>query len=344
MKIAFYDTKPYDKIWFEPLKEQYGYHIKYFDYRLSPDTAILAKGFDAVCVFVNDTVNKEVIEILYELGVRAILLRCSGYNNVDFKTAYKKIHIIRVPSYSPYAVAEHAAALLLTVNRKTHKAYARTRDFNFNINGLMGTDLHNKTAGIIGTGKIGQIMIQILRGFGMKIIAYDPYPVPDADFDYVSLYEIMEKSDVISLHCPLTKETTHIINKNTISKMKPTVIIVNTSRGALINTGDLIEGLKERKIGAVGLDVYEEEDEFFFEDKSQDIVDDEELVLLTAFPNVLITSHQAFFTREAMQAIAMVTMENMYAFENNEFLKNEICYQCLKKGACDREKTGKNCF
>ncbi len=344
MKIAFYDTKPYDKIWFDPLAEQYGYKIKYFEYRLNPDTAILSKGFDAVCVFVNDTVNKEVIDILYESGVRAILLRCSGYNNVDFKAAYQKIHIIRVPSYSPYAVAEHAVALLLTVNRKTHKAYARTRDFNFSINGLMGTDLHNKTAGIIGTGKIGQIMIQILRGFGMKIIAYDPYPVPDADFDYVPLDEIMEKSDVISLHCPLTKETAHIINKNTISKMKPTVIIINTSRGALIHTGDLIEGLKERKIGAVALDVYEEEDEFFFEDKSQDIVDNEELVLLTAFPNVLITSHQAFFTREAMQAIAMVTMENMYAFANNEFLKNEICYQCLKKGSCKREKNRKNCF
>lgn len=344
MKIAFYDTKPYDKIWFEPLSEQYGYEIKYFEYRLSADTAILAKGFDAVCVFVNDTVNKEVIDILYGLGIRAVLLRCSGYNNVDFKAAYEKIHILRVPSYSPHAVAEHAAALLLTVNRKTHKAYARTRDFNFNISGLMGTDLHNKTAGIIGTGKIGQIIIRILRGFGMQIIAYDPYPAPDADFDYVSLDEIMEKSDVISLHCPLTKETTHIISKNTIDKMKPTVIIINTSRGALINTADLIDGLKERKIGAVGLDVYEEEDEFFFEDKSQDIVDDEELVLLTAFPNVLITSHQAFFTREAMQAIAIVTMENMYAFEHNNYFENEICYQCLKKGSCNREKNGKNCF
>ena len=314
MKIAFYDTKPYDKIWFDPLAEQYGYKIKYFEYRLNPDTAILAKGFDAVCVFVNDTVNKEVIDILYESGVRAILLRCSGYNNVDFKAAYQKIHIIRVPSYSPYAVAEHAVALLLTVNRKTHKAYARTRDFNFSINGLMGTDLHNKTAGIIGTGKIGQIMIQILRGFGMKIIAYDPYPVPDADFDYVPLDEIMEKSDVISLHCPLTKETAHIINKNTISKMKPTVIIINTSRGALIHTGDLIEGLKERKIGAVALDVYEEETGFVYEDMSDQILDRSTMARLLSFPNVMVTSHQGFFTKEALEAISHTTLENVITF------------------------------
>lgn len=344
MKVAFYDTKPYDKIWFEPLAEEYGYNIKYFDYRLTPDTAILAKGFDAVCVFVNDTVNKEVIDILYHLGIRLIVLRCSGYNNVDFKAAYEKIHILRVPSYSPYAVAEHAAALLLTVNRKTHKAYARTRDFNFNISGLMGTDLHNKTAGIIGTGKIGRIMIDILRGFGMQVIAYDPYPLPDAGIEYVPLDTLMEKSDVISLHCPLTKETTHIINKNSIAKMKPTVILINTSRGALINTGDLIDGLIERKIGAVALDVYEEEDDFFFEDKSEEIVEDEELVRLTAFPNVLITSHQAFFTREAMQAIAIVTMENLYAYANDEYLKNEICYQCIRKGSCDKGKNKKNCF
>lgn len=344
MKIAFYDTKPYDKIWFDPLAEEYGYKIKYFEYRLTADTAVLAKGFDAVCVFVNDNVTDEVIDILYSLGIRIIALRCAGYNNVEFKAAYNKIHIVRVPNYSPCAVAEHAAALLLTINRKTHKAYARTRDFNFNINGLMGTDLHNKTAGIIGTGKIGQIMINILRGFGMQIVAYDPYPAPDSGIEYVSLDTLIKKSDVISLHCPLTKQTTHIINKSTIESMKPNVIIINTSRGALIDTGDLINGLIERKIGAVGLDVYEEEDDFFFEDKSEEIVEDEELVRLTAFPNVLITSHQAFFTKEAMQAIAISTMENLYAFENNEFLKNEICYKCIRKGTCEREKNQKNCF
>lgn len=298
MKIAFYDTKPYDKIWFDPLAEEYGYKIKYFEYRLNSDTAVLAKGFDAVCVFVNDNVTGEVIDILYSLGIRVLALRCAGYNNVDFKSAYNKIHILRVPSYSPYAVAEHAAALLLTINRKTHKAYSRTRDFNFNINGLMGTDLHNKTAGIIGTGKIGQIMIDILQGFGMQIVAYDPYPIQDSKIEYVSLDTLIKKSDVISLHCPLTKETTHLINKSTIDSMKPTVIIINTSRGALIDTGDLINGLIERKVGAVALDVYEEEDDFFFEDKSEEIVEDEELVRLTAFPNVLITSHQAFLQKK----------------------------------------------
>lgn len=325
MKIAFYDAKPYDKIWFEPLADEYGYKIKYFDYRLNADTAVLAKGFDAVCVFVNDDVNSRVIDILDNIGVKVILLRCAGYNNVDFKAAYGKLHVLRVPSYSPFAVAEHSAALLLTVNRKTHKAYARTRDFNFNINGLMGSDLHNKTAGIIGTGKIGRIMIDILHGFGMQVVAYDPYPAQNSGIEYVSLDTLIKKSDVISLHCPLTKATKHIINKSTIDKMKPTVIIINTSRGALIDTGDLIDGLIERKIGAVGLDVYEEEDDFFFEDKSDEIVEDDELVRLTAFPNVLITSHQAFFTKEAMQAIAITTMENLYAYENGERLINEIC-------------------
>lgn len=325
MKIAFYDAKPYDKIWFEPLADEYGYEIKYFDYRLNADTAVLAKGFDAVCVFVNDDVNSRVIDILDNIGVKVILLRCAGYNNVDFKAAYGKLHVLRVPSYSPFAVAEHSAALLLTVNRKTHKAYARTRDFNFNINGLMGSDLHNKTAGIIGTGKIGRIMIDILCGFGMQVVAYDPYPAQNSGIEYVSLDTLIKKSDVISLHCPLTKATKHIINKSAIDKMKPTVIIINTSRGALIDTGDLIDGLIERKIGAVGLDVYEEEDDFFFEDKSDEIVEDDELVRLTAFPNVLITSHQAFFTKEAMQAIAITTMENLYAYENGERLINEIC-------------------
>jgi len=304
MKIAFYDAKPYDRIWFDAYAPEYGYVIKYIESRLSLETVVLAKNCDAVCIFVNDSVTKDVVDELDVLGVKVILLRCSGYNNVDFEAVYEKIHVLRVPAYSPYAVAEYATALLLSVNRKTHRAYVRTRDYNFNINGLVGMDLHGKTAGVVGTGKIGQIMIQILKGFGMKVIAYDPFPAKDTDIEYVKLDELWKQSDVISLHCPLTPETSYIVNEESLSKMKSTVILVNTSRGGLVDTAALIEAVKSRKIGGVGLDVYEEEDEYFFEDRSNDILADEALVRLMSFPNVLVTSHQAFFTQEAMQAIA----------------------------------------
>lgn len=325
MKIAFYDTKPYDKIWFEPLAKEYGYKIKFFEHKLNPDTAVLSKGYDAVCVFVNDDVGKEVIEILCENNIKAILLRCAGYNNVDFKALNNRISVMRVPAYSPSAVAEFAMALLLTVNRKTHKAYIRTKDSNFNINGLLGFDLYNKTAGIIGTGKIGQMFIDMCKGFKMKVIAYDPYPNPDLDIEYVSLDELFEKSNIISLHCPLTKDTYHIINEKSIEKCQDNVFIINTSRGPLIDTTALIEGLKSKKIGGAGLDVYEEEGEFFFEDLSNEIIDDDELMRLLAFPNVVMSSHQGFFTREAMQQIAMVTMENLANFTNNT-PSNELIY------------------
>lgn len=325
MKIMFFDTKPYDKIWFEPMGKEMGYTLKFQEMKLNEDTAVLAKGQDAVCIFVNDDAGKETIEALKEAGVKTILLRCAGFNNVDLKAAQKVgITVLRVPSYSPEAVAEYAMGLLLTVNRQIHRAYVRTRDFNYSINGLMGIDLVGKTAGVIGTGKIGQMMIDILRGFKMKIIAYDPYPAKNLDIEYVPLDRLFEEADVITLHCPLTKETRHIINKKNIEKMKDGVLLVNTSRGGLIHTPDLIEGLMQRKFAGVGLDVYEEEDAYFFEDKSNDIITDEDLIRLTSFRNVVLTSHQAFFTKDAMEAIAKVTLENARAVEEGLELKNRV--------------------
>ncbi len=325
MKIMFYDTKPYDKIWFQPMGEEMGFKIKFQEVKLNEDTAVLAKNYDAVCIFVNDDARKETIQVLQEVGIRTILLRCAGFNNVDLKAAQAAgIQVLRVPSYSPEAVAEYAMGLLLTVNRQIHRAYVRTRDFNYNINGLMGIDLVGKTAGVIGTGKIGQMMIDILKGFKMHILAYDPYPVKGLDVEYVELDQLFEQSDVISLHCPLTKDTKHIINKKSIAKMKDGVILVNTSRGGLINTADLIDGLMQRKFTGVGLDVYEEEDAYFFEDKSNDIITDEDLIRLTSFRNVVLTSHQAFFTKDAMEAIAKVTLDNAKAVEEGLELKNQV--------------------
>lgn len=325
MKIMFYDTKPYDKIWFQPLSEEMGYKIKFQEVKLNEDTAVLARNYDAVCIFVNDDAGKETIKALQGVGIHTILLRCAGFNNVDLKTAKEAgIKVLRVPSYSPEAVAEYAMGLLLTVNRQIHRAYVRTRDFNYNINGLMGIDLVGKTAGVIGTGKIGQMMIDILKGFKMRILAYDPYPAKDLDVEYVDLDRLFRESDVISLHCPLTKDTKHIINKHSIAKMKDGVILVNTSRGGLINTADLIDGLMKRKFTGVGLDVYEEEDAYFFEDKSNDIITDEDLIRLTSFRNVVLTSHQAFFTKDAMEAIARITMENAKAVEEGTELKNQV--------------------
>lgn len=324
MKIAFYGTKPYDKIWFEPIGKDYGYDIHFIELPCNEDTIFLAKGYDAICIFVNDYVNAAMIEQLYEMKVKGILLRSAGFNNVDIKAAENKIAILRVPSYSPEAVAEFAMSLLLTVNRFTHRAYNRTRDFNMSLNGLMGTDLNHKVAGIIGTGKIGQAMIHICKGFGMQILAYDPYPNKDLDVRYVSVEELVEKADVVSLHCPLTPETEHIINKDTIGHMKKGVYLINTSRGRLIDTEAVIEGLREGKFGGVGLDVYEEEEGVFFEDRSNDIMTDDNLARLMTFPNVLVTSHMGFFTQEAMQAIAIETMENAYALENGLSLVNQV--------------------
>lgn len=330
MKIAFYGTKPYDKKWFEVLMEEYGFEIRFIELPCNRDTIGLAKGFDAICVFVNDYVDALMIEELHQMKVRAILLRCAGFNNVDIKAAEGKLVVLRVPSYSPEAVAEFATALLLTINRFTHRAYNRTRDFNMSLNGLLGRDLNHKVAGVIGTGRIGQAMIQILKGFQMHVLAYDPYPDKTLDVQYVPLEELMCKSDVISLHCPLTPETRHLINKDTISKMKHGVFLINTSRGGLIDTDSLIEGLLEKKLGGVGLDVYEEEEGIFYEDWSGEIVTDEKLARLMTFPNVLITSHMGFFTEEAMRAIAVETMENAYAVENNLPLLNQVSMSGIK--------------
>ena len=311
-KVAFYDTKPYDKTWFKPLAEKMNLDITFFEARLNKDTAILATGNDAVCIFVNDEADKDTLDILYKQGIKTILLRCAGYNNVDLKAAVVRFDVLRVPSYSPEAVAEFALTLLLAVNRNVHRAYQRTRNFNFSINGLMGITLSGKTLGVVGTGKIGQAMISIMQGFGLDIICYDPYPLKDLKgARYVTIDELFEKSDIISFHCPLTEETKHMVNAKTISEMKDGVILVNTSRGAIVDTPALIEALKEGKFGGVGLDVYEEEDEYFFEDRSNEIISNDELSRLLTFPNVLITSHQAFFTTEAMKAIAETTLKNL---------------------------------
>lgn len=314
MKLAFFDTKSYDIPGFDRYAAPAGIEIKYFEPNLSADTAPLAAGFDAVCVFVNDIVDAEVVEKLYELGVKAIVLRCAGFNNVDLRACQGKLRVFRVPAYSPHAVAEHAMALLLTVNRHTHKAHIRTREFNFSLQGLTGFDLYGKTVGIIGTGKIGRVFAEICKGFGMKILAYDKFPAPDSGLNYVSLEEIWRSSDIISLHCPLTDETRHMICRDSIQMMMDGVVIINTSRGGLVNTEDLIDGIKEQKIGAACLDVYEEEGDLFYEDFSGNIVRDDKLVRLIAMPNVIVTSHQAFLTNEALDNIASTTVNNLVRF------------------------------
>ena len=324
MKIAFYGTKPYDKTWFEPMGKEYGFDIHFIEASCNQETIFMAKGYDAICIFVNDYVNAEMIDALYEMKVKAILLRSAGYNNVDVKAAEDKIVLLRVPSYSPESVAEFSMALLLTVNRLTHKAYNRTREFNMSLNGLMGADLFEKTAGVIGTGKIGQAMIKILNGFQMRVICYDPYPVEGIEAEYVDLEELFQQSDVISLHCPLNSGTKHIVNRRSIAAMKKGVYLINTSRGGLIDTEALIEGMLEGKFGGVGLDVYEEEEGVFYEDRSGEIITDENLARLMTLPNVLVTSHMGFFTREAMHAIAKTTLENAYALENGLPLVNQV--------------------
>ena len=327
MKLAFFDTKPYDVPGFDRYAVPAGIEIKYYEPNLNRDTVSLASGFDAVCVFVNDTVDAVVVEKLYTMGVKAIVLRCAGFNNVDIKACEGKLRVFRVPAYSPHAVAEHAMALLLTINRRTHKAYIRTRDFNFSLQGLAGFDLYGKTVGIIGTGKIGRVFADICKGFGMNVLAYDKFPATNSGLNYVELSELFEKSDIISLHCPLTEETRHIINAESIAMMKKGVTIINTSRGALVNTEDLITGIKDRKVGAACLDVYEEEGDLFYEDYSGHIVEDDKLVRLIAMPNVIVTSHQAFLTNEALDNIAATTVNNLTRFFSGDpDTTTEVCY------------------
>ncbi len=318
--------------------------FKYLEAKLCEDTADLAKGCNAVCVFVNDTVNAAVIDRLYALGIKLVALRSAGYNNVDVRHAFGKIHVVHVPAYSPYAVAEHAMALLLTSVRRIHKAYNRTREFNFSLNGLTGFDFHGKTVGVIGTGKIGRIFIDICRGFGMKVIAYDPYPTDNVEIEYVSLDELFVQSDVISLHCPLNDGTFHTVNGDAIAKMKKGVVIVNTSRGALIDAEALLNGIKSRKIGAACLDVYEEEADIFFEDRSGHIMNDDLLARLISMPNVIVTSHQAFLTEEALANIAETTVNNIRSlFDNDGACDNELCYRCGNIERCKSNRKEK-CF
>lgn len=319
MKLAFFDTKPHDIASFEKPLADANITVKYLDTHLNRDTAWLAYGYDAVCVFVNDVIDKKVVDILCnECGVKVAVLRCAGFNNVDLEACAGRLPVFRVPAYSPYAVAEHAMALLLTINRRTHKAYNRTREFNFSLTNLCGFDLHGKTVGIVGAGKIGRVFADICKGFGMRVIAYDAYPNPSSGLEYVDLDTIFTDSDIISLHCPLMDNTYHMINAAAIEKMKKGVTILNTSRGGLIDTDALIEGLLARKIGAACLDVYEEEADVFFEDRSGHIMDDEKLVRLIAMPNVLVTSHQAFLTEEALDNIAATTVDNLLKFAAGE--------------------------
>ena len=324
MRIAFFDTKPYDKDAFEIFSEKGGIEFKYFETKLNLDTVELAHGFDGVCVFVNDDINDKVIDKLCEMEVKVLALRCAGFNNVDMKHAFGKIHVLRVPAYSPYAVAEHAMAMLLTSIRRVHKAYIRTRDFNFSLSGLMGFDLHGKTVGIIGTGKIGRVFIDICRGFGMRILAYDKYPNEEICVEYTDLDRVFRESDIISLHCPLNRETYHIIDSASIEKMKKGVMIINTSRGALIDAEALLEGIKSRKVGGACLDVYEEESELFFEDFSGHIVNDDILARLISMPNVIVTSHQAFLTTEALSNIAETTVQNIAQTLNERKCSNSL--------------------
>ncbi len=329
MKIAFFDTHSYDKKSFMEANQAFNYEIDFRDYKLNENTAMTAQGFDVVCVFVNDVVNEAVIKTLSECGVKLIALRCAGFNNVDLKAAAAAgIKVVRVPAYSPYAVAEHGVALLMSLTRHIPQAYLRTKTANFNIEGLTGRDLYGLTAGILGTGKIGRIMADILMGFGMKIIAYDPFPnekwAQEKNIEYVALDEIFKRSDVLSLHCPLTEETKHIVNHDRMKMMKHDAVIINTGRGALIDSKALVHALKHGHIGGIGMDVYEEESKYFFSDWSTDIMTDDVLARLLTFPNVIITGHQAFLTTNALKNLADTTLENIRVFAAGEELVNEV--------------------
>ncbi len=328
VKIAFFDTKPYDRESFDAQNQKYGYSLTYFPNHLTPQTVSLCQGFDAVCAFVNDSITSFVVDKLCEFGVQLIAMRSSGYNNVDLKSCKGRIKVVRVPAYSPHGVAEYAVAMMLTLNRNTHRAFYRTRDSNFSINGFLGFDMYEKTAAIVGTGQIGRIVCEILQGFGMKVIAYDPFPnkswAEERKVELVDLETLYERADIITLHCPLTPANIHMINRETIAMMKPGVMIVNTGRGKLIRTEDLLEGLRSGQVGSAGLDVYEEEAEYFFEDFSSLIVKDDVLARLLTFPNVLLTSHQAFFTTEALVNIAQTTYRNVQEFFEELPLTNEV--------------------
>ena len=346
-KIAFFDTKPYDRESFDRINAR-RYDIRYFETRLTAAALPLAEGCDAACAFVNAEIDRAVVEGLVAAGIKVLAMRCAGYNNVDFKAAYESdLTVVRVPAYSPYAVAEHAAALLLTLNRHIHKAAARTRDFNFSLAGLTGFDLHGKTAGIIGMGKIGRVFSDICRGFGMRILAFDASPKPLDGIEFTAMERLLAEADIISLHCPLMPATHHLFNAETFSKVKPGVILINTSRGGLIDSEALLAALRDGRVGAAGLDVYEEESEWFYEDRSDVTRQNKTLSLLVSMPNVIVTSHQAFLTREALTNIATTTLANLDAYFAGEGLENEICYRCLGAGGAAEKncphRTGGRC-
>lgn len=327
-QIAFFDAHSYDRESFDTWNKDFGFDIHYYKERLSANSLELTKGKDVVCVFVNDEVTLPVIDGLVQNGVKLIALRCAGFNNVDLQAAKGKIKVVRVPAYSPYAVAEYAVTLMLALNRKIYRSTQRTREGNFRLSGLLGFDMHGKTVGIIGMGRIAKVLVSILNGFGMNVLAYDKYPdtkfAEEHNVKIVGLPELYAKSDIISLHCPLTPETTHMIDKDAIDMMKPGVMIINTGRGKLIRTEDLIQGLREHKVGSAGLDVYEEEAKYFYEDHSDRMINDDHLALLLMMPNVIVTSHQAFFTAEALHNIATTTLQNIRDFLDGKELANEV--------------------
>ncbi len=334
MKVAVFSTQPYDRKFLDAVNnsKKTSHEFIYFDTRLEPKTASLVNGCQAICVFVNDDLGRETLEILANLGIQFIALRCTGFNNVDLSAAAELgIKVARVTVYSPYSVAEFVIGMIQMLNRKLYKSYNRTRDDNFSLNGLMGFDLYGRTVGIVGTGKIGIILAQILHGFGCNLLAYDPYPNPQFEAidntKYVELSELLGNSDIMSLHCPLTKDNYYLINENTIAQMKPGTMLINTSRGGLIDTKAVIQGIKSGQIGSLGIDVYENEDEIFFNDLSDTIIQDDTFQLLQSFPNVLITSHQAYFTENAMNDIAATTIDNITDFEQGNPLKNEVKLQ-----------------
>ncbi len=338
-KIAFFDAKSYDKDSFDRLNKD-RYEIRYFETRLSAAALPLAEGCDAACAFVNDTIDRAVVEGLTDRGIKVLAMRCAGYNNVDFKAAYeRRLTVVRVPAYSPYAVAEYTMGLLLTLIRHIHKAAVRTRDFNFSLVGLTGFDLHGRTVGIIGTGKIGRIFADICKGMGMRVLAYDAFPNPSTGLEYVPLERLLAEADVISLHCPLMPTTHHIINAESIKQMKPGVVLLNTSRGGLVDSEALLSALREGTIGAAGLDVYEEETEWFYADRSDVTRQNKTLSLLVSMPNVIVTSHQAYLTHEALGNIADTTLDNLDAYFSGAPLANEICYRCLNSDGTEK----KNC-